>query len=110
MVLLRSFHNQEYSCNPLGSEPRLWVRPSHAQGSVAKAVAASTMPARGETVMRMVIPSQGAGLEDPVAATNCQVIALLFGKESSGHIAGSREGKEEKKLRAETSCPIRGLN
>lgn len=62
MVLLRSFHNQEYSPFPLGSEPRLQVRPCCAQGLVAKAVAASTLPVREDRVMRIVILSQGAGL------------------------------------------------
>ena len=62
MVFLRSFHNQEYSCYPLGSEPRLQVRPCCPQGLVAKAVTASTLLARDEKVMRIVIPSLGAGL------------------------------------------------
>lgn len=54
--------------------------------------------------MRIMIPTQGAGLEQaalgpPVAATRCQVIAPLFGRESSGQALRRIKGRRRERER-----------
>lgn len=60
-----------------------------------------------EMVIRLVIPSQGCryntdSLEDPVTAPKVQIIALLFGNESSGQAFRRIKGRKEKELRTES--------
>lgn len=70
------------------------MRPYCAPGPVAKAVAASTLLVSDEVVMRIVIPSQSAGLTQP---PDTKSLPLSLEKRALGRpLEESREGRRER--------------